>query len=251
MRLQYSLSPSAFRSINDKLMHLLTVCELARLRVGFLSLDARLPYTCLGEGLRQLSIYAALSIYSFTQILWGQVDASMVEGLIGVDIGQRAIFNQRYALEWLEENWNRVRSLASPGFPLELAFSEDTDLCVHALRSVLMEQTGIHWRPCQEEQNMGLPQLDQKHELIALSIWRELGVGIHEFSMWQRASGCVGCITYHPLTTRCQVCGVDAKCHRQGGVWLCADQCRSIDIPLDMMPMTGSNAGWGGEADLV
>jgi hypothetical protein len=61
--------------------------------------------------------------------------------------------------------------------------------------------------------------------------------------MWQRASGSVGYHSYGPLMTRCQVCDVDGKCHRQGSVWHCADQCRWIDTPLEMLPVTGSNAG--------
>jgi hypothetical protein len=245
MRRQYSLSQDAFRSIHSKLVHLLTVCELARVQVGYLSSRDYSVDAIVDDPLSRQSVYASLSIYCLTALLYGRVDTDALDRLIGVKPSSNWIPNLMDAERWVYMYWGHIRTLASPNFPLAMRAPrwidiDEVDQLCHCLSSVLMEQAGIFWRPCQDEQNLRVSQQHQQHELIALSIWRQLGVDIYEFSAWRRGTGYLGCRTYLTSMARCQVCGVHNKLHRQDGVWCCHDQCRQIDVPLDMQPLPGS-----------
>jgi hypothetical protein len=239
MRRQYSLSQDAFRSVHSNLVHLLTVCELACVQVKYLSPYIDSLNAIQGDPVYQQSVYASLSIYSFVIILDGRVDTGTLDGLIGVDADAHETSNLMYAEQFVYEYWDRVRTLASPNFPLaeeapKWEDCDEVDQFRHCLSSVLMEQAGIYWRPCQDEQNMEVSDLHQQYELISLSIWRQLGVDIYAFSACRRDPLCMRHPKYPTLMTRCQVCGFDDECYRQDGVWCCKDRCRQLDIPLDM-----------------
>jgi hypothetical protein len=241
MRRQHSLSQDAFRSIHNKLVHLLTVCELSCVQVEYLSSRADSIDAIVGDPLSRQSVYASLSIYCLTALLYSRVNTDALDHVIGVDPISHYIPSLMDAERWVELYWVRIRRLASPNFPLAMLVPlwsdlDEVDQLCYCLSSVLMEQAGIVWRPCQDDHNMDASQLHQQHELIPLSIWRQLGVNIYEFMAWRRGIGYLGCRTCLTSMARCQVCGVHDKLHRQDGVWCCHDQCRQVDIPLDMNP---------------
>jgi hypothetical protein len=252
MRLPHSLSTAAFHVLHANLQHLLTIYELANLPTEYLYPVPWVPaVVCAGDGpstdMRVQSAHAALSIFSFIILIDGRVDVDALIKLVRFDIDADENWSPDAVHGWLCRHWGVIRTLSSPSFPLSLTSPPDVnvgvDVWIYCLRSVLVAQAGLCWRqvPIGPEVALDLTYAEQaeqnqsqRHELVPLSIWRHLGIDVHEFSWFQHAVSACACVTLMPCVTMCEVCHESTRCSRQGGMWLCARQCRNWGEPLDM-----------------
>jgi hypothetical protein len=243
MRWPHSLSPESFEHIWDHHPQLAVVQILARESTN--TLLTRFQQSSQIEW----SYCAALAIHYLMAAVGDDTVTGLFQRTVCVGFVDETALrpDDEYvdALLWLDANWNLVRRLSSPNFPLKCLrpiTCTDEKHWTQCLEYVIQEQTGLCWQGVRVTPGVVADAFVDTSELTPLSFWRHLSIDIGEYCHWYHHK--IGSVRYPDdklgLLVCCGACSgarpvEETLCVRQGGVWVCG-HCRQLSEPLDMPP---------------
>lgn len=186
------------------------------------------------------------TICALVAVIGHRVDTSALVGGLGISVP--AFLNGASAAYiWITDNWQTIRTLQSRACRQSCIIPgpDDMDELTITLRTVVREQTGLHWY----EQPNG-PQL----RLSQLSLWSTLGINVHKYQAWYASPQAARFGIVQMSDQCCTGCNIGesaaggwatTRCVRQGGVWVCVSgQCAESRPHRQQFEPLDVNAAW-------